>query len=147
MKFRPLIERFSEKYEQITESGCWIWTAFLNKAGYGRFHVDSIIKSRLAHRISYELVHGKTDSHLDHLCRVRCCVNPDHLEPVTPKENAIRGMTGKHHKAKTHCPQGHLYEGKNLYQSAKGYRSCLVCINKRKNERRSIQRLKRKLVQ
>jgi hypothetical protein len=71
---------------------CWAWTAGLFPAGYGCFKLDG--KSRLAHRLSYEWVIGPIPEgdDLDHLCRVRECCNPAHLEPVTPAENARRAL-------------------------------------------------------
>src|SRR5688572_10084476 len=93
-----LQERFDSKYVPITESGCWIWTASTDREGYGRIGVNRI--NRHAHRVSWELKHGpipdsrpKTRAALltiDHLCRVRCCVNPDHMEVVTLAENLRR---------------------------------------------------------
>jgi len=68
---------------------------------------------------------------LDHLCKTRQCVNPDHLEAVTHKENIRRGETGKHNnhhnKFKTHCPQGHEYSKENMYVYLNGGRQCKTC--------------------
>lgn len=75
----------------VPESGCWIWTGELNRNGYGR--VWRLGRRVMAHRAMYELLVGPIPEGLvlDHLCRVRCCVNPKHLEPVTVRENTIRG--------------------------------------------------------
>src|SRR5438874_924042 len=85
---RQTIEkRFENLYEPEPTSGCWIWTSILGKAGYGLFWLDGRFTN--AHRVSYLLKHGSIPDgkELDHLCRVRCCVNPQHLEPVSHKEN------------------------------------------------------------
>jgi len=86
-------ERFDAKY-RIDESGCWLWTASLNAGGYGQFASGSI-GTRLAHRWRWEMENGPVPEglELDHLCRVRHCVNPAHLEPVTRRENLLRGET------------------------------------------------------
>jgi hypothetical protein len=126
------LERFEADYEPITESGCWLWTGVeRNGKGYGRFFFDG--KNRLAHRWSYEHFKGPIPKglELDHLCRVRGCVNPDHLEAVTHKENVLRGNVAK---SSPTCRQGHLKEGRNLYTvpSTKA-RRCRTCRTIRGN--------------
>lgn len=79
---------------RIDENGCWRWLRGM--AGkYGVKMVDG--KNRYAHRVYYENEHGPISPglHIDHLCRVTDCVNPEHLEAVTPKENVIRGSNTK----------------------------------------------------
>ena len=99
--------------------------------GYGQYSEKE--KVLLAHRASYISLVGAIPSNLelDHKCRVRCCVNPSHLEPVTRRENTIRGigpaLLKKRQEAKTHCPQGHLYDEKNTYIGWKGDRQCKEC--------------------
>ena len=88
----------------------------------------------MAHRVSYEMAKGKIPDglQLDHLCRMTLCVNPSHLEPVTPKENIRRGETAEVARltqlSKTHCPQGHPYSGENLYLKPNGRRECRQCV-------------------
>lgn len=111
---------------------CWMWTAYRNPDGYGQFRVGG--RTVYAHRFAYELMVGPIPDGLqiDHLCRVRACVNPSHMEPVTPKMNTRRGETGAvrgaQQRAKTHCPQGHPYAGANLYVHKRGDRDCRICM-------------------
>lgn len=92
---------------------CWLWTGAIGRAtGYGRTS-DGNGKVRDAHRWIWEQLRGAVPEglELDHLCRVRHCVNPDHLEPVTPRENTLRGVGASAINArKTRCPKGHLYD-------------------------------------
>lgn len=114
---------------------CRIWTDRANRKGYGTLKVKG--KSRKAHRISHELFKGPIPLGLepDHLCRVRNCENPDHLEAVTPYENFLRGngraagvLIGERQKAKTHCPRGHEYTPENTYIRITTQRNpCRVC--------------------
>ncbi len=100
---------------------------------------------RGAHRVAYELsVADIPDGlELDHLCRVRHCVNPSHLEPVTPHENWARGQAISILNAqKTHCPQGHAYDEANTYISGRGIRGCRACnraaVSRYKSRRRGV---------
>lgn len=100
---------------------CWIWTAATHKkTGYGSFGWGRRSYSIQAHRASYRLHVGEIPEKLqiDHLCRVRNCVNPLHLDAVTCAENLRRGIgqkIGEFHAAKTHCPRGHEYTPENTY--------------------------------
>ena len=108
------LERFW-KYVDITDS-CWNWTASTNQKGYGRMSLNR--KSVQTHRLVYELLIGKIPEGLtiDHLCRNRKCVNPDHLEPVTNRENVMRGKGVCSNFAKqTHCIHGHPLTEDNIY--------------------------------
>ena len=86
-----LLARLEERLAPVTESGCWLWLGELNRNGYGRLSVGG--RRAMAHRLAYELLVGPIAPGLvlDHLCRVRCCCNPAHLEPVTVRENTHRG--------------------------------------------------------
>lgn len=106
------------KHVEKTPS-CWLWTGPKWAGDYGNFAIGSRttgVRRVSAHRYAYELVHGPVPSelHVDHLCRVHNCVRPDHLEPVTPQENVLRGVAPAAVNAqKTHCPQGHPYDAEN----------------------------------
>ncbi len=117
--------RFIKKIK-ITAS-CWVWQGVKHK-GYGQFHYNG--KTVYAHRFSYELNIGKIPSglQLDHLCRVRECVNPTHLEPVTNKINSYRGYSfAGINSRKTHCPKGHEYNIYNTIHRKNGRRACRTC--------------------
>lgn len=104
---------------------CWIWQSTVEKSGYGRIKVNT--KNVLAHRFAYELFIGDIPDGLvlDHLCRNRKCVNPAHLEPITQKQNCIRGNTGLHNAIRTECVKGHIFSGVNI----NGKRICHTCNN------------------
>ena len=107
------------------ETGCWLWMRPLEKSGYPRFYDG---RYRKAYRVMYERVRGPIPDGLtlDHLCRVRHCVNPWHLEPVTLAENIRRGNSPSALAArKTHCIRGHWLAGANLLNSPG--RKCRAC--------------------
>ena len=108
-------------------SPCWLWTEGKDGSGYGRFKINGHMVA--AHRFAYELLVGSIPQglELDHLCRVRHCVNTDHLEPVTNHVNVLRGFNNAAQNArKTHCPQGHPYDKENT-SLHNGRRYCRTC--------------------
>lgn len=122
---------------------CWIWIGAHIPQGYGVFCLTqrpgTPKRTVMAHRWSYEDADGEIPDgfDLDHLCRVRTCVNPAHLEPVTRQVNCQRGIAGDvngaRQRGKTHCPQGHEYNAENTYVWAPtGQRICKVCDRDRK---------------
>lgn len=121
-----VLERFWRKVQRTDE--CWLWIGGTTTLGYGTFKAEGR-RMVMAHRFSYELARGQIPAglHLDHLCRNPPCVNPAHLEPVTPRENILRGISdAAKNAAKTACPKGHPYDAANTY-SRKGHRQCNVC--------------------
>ena len=123
-------ERFWSNVEK-TET-CWLWTGYTDSDGYGRYGAPK------AYRVAYELAKGAIPEGLeiDHLCRVRHCVNPDHLEAVTREENMRRAFA-----AKTHCKRGHEYTAENTYRAPRSRnRFCRQCANQRAREYRQRQR-------
>jgi hypothetical protein len=122
-------ERFWDKVDLGTGVGCWIWTGSeAGGDGYGGFWSNG--RTVRPHRWAYEHLVGPIpdDLPLDHLCRVRLCVNPAHLEPVTVAENLYRSdAPAAVNRMKTHCLRGHQLTGENLYVRPNGQRQCRTC--------------------
>jgi hypothetical protein len=130
-RYLPVKTFFYQNVALPDENGCMLWTRSLTWDGYAQFK-SRRYPGRYAHRMAYELMVGPIPEglQLDHLCKVRNCVTPDHLEPVTHAENTRRSdagkATGAMQRAKTHCPHGHEYTPENtgVY---KGRRYCKKC--------------------
>ena len=110
-------------------NGCWVWTGRMATNGYGQFWDQG--RTILAHRAAYQALRGVIPAglELDHLCRNRGCVNPDHLEPVTSQENTRRGLGACGLNARKEvCPAGHAYTPENTYTYPRtGHRRCREC--------------------
>lgn len=125
--------RTADRFWSKVDAGgdCWLWTGAKQKSGYGKFSAPGG-KTVLAHRFAYGALVGAIPQGLtlDHLCRVRRCVNPDHLEPVSAIENANRGKPQRQYI----CRRGHLRTPENLNNDG----SCVECkrINDRKRRGR-----------
>lgn len=123
----PLV-RFLEKVQVDPSTGCWLWTGAVNNGGYSRLWNEG--RTVLGHRFAYERLVGPIPEGLqiDHLCAVRHCVNPIHLEPVTCRENLLRGDTvNARNAAKTHCARGHPFDSANTKRLPDRSRYCVTC--------------------
>ncbi len=121
------------KYTSITP-GCWLWVGFRNPLGYGHISINK--RPHQAHRVMYELFKGPIPDGLtlDHLCRNPSCVNPDHLDPVTMRENTLRGIGPSAMNAvKMLCKRGHPFIVRKS-----GGRKCQECSNLKQRERRNM---------
>lgn len=122
---------------------CWLWIGAKNPNGYGQFWWNG--RLGLAHRYAYELLVGPFPDGLepDHLCRVRGCVRPDHLEPVTHQENSLRGDSPPARQARqTHCKNGHAFTLENtrlqINRAGRAKRHCRTCAKAWKQARRAV---------
>jgi hypothetical protein len=128
------------KYVNKTDA-CWIWIGDKLRLGYGRFWFAG--KTRLAHRWFYEYMLGELPKHLtlDHLCRNRLCVKLTHLEPVTIRENTLRGSGAAAQNArKTHCLRDHKFSTGNTYTWKSRQRQCKICRRLRHHIRKARHR-------
>ena len=123
---------------------CWPWRPLAGSGGYGQFTGEG--KTKFAHRVAYEVSKGLIPDGLtiDHLCRVRACCNPDHLEAVTRAENLRRARSwengARFQRSKTHCIAGHPYSGNNLRICKNGKRACRACERRYTTEHRARKR-------
>lgn len=131
---KPPVERFWRCVLVNEATGCWEWTGSKSGDGYARFTFPG---GNYAHRFSYETYIGSVPDGLvlDHLCRNTGCVNPEHLEPVTQRENILRGEGWAAQNArKTHCSNGHPFDGSNLHLRRDGARGCCACYRQKARE-------------
>ena len=135
----PLARFLPKVVKQAEAPYCWIWTGARNPRGYGVFGGSRLSRSGRAHRWSYERLVGRIPSglYLDHLCKNAKCVNPKHLEPVTQRENVLRGSSTAADRAKqSHCIHGHPFDAANTYVYPNGRRKCRACQKQIKQRRK-----------
>lgn len=149
------LQRFMRKVE-VQPNGCWRWTRPLRSNGYADFFYEG--KSRRAHRVAYEHFSGPIPDGLepDHLCHTndlscaggwdcphRACVNPEHLELVTRRVNALRGRSAAAaNSAKETCKRGHPFDDANTYYPSTGGRQCKACRAERSREMEATRQRK-----
>lgn len=132
----------------VEDDGCLVWQGYTTPDGYGRIQLEH--RARFVHCVVYEYFSGPVPAglHIDHVkargCHSRACCNPAHLEPVTPRENTMRGESfAAKNAAKTRCPRGHELAGSNLAVSpsrvSRGYRLCRICRNIRERAARAAR--------
>jgi|HubBroStandDraft_2_1064218.scaffolds.fasta_scaffold296591_2 hypothetical protein len=134
MRFEPIEQRLEKHTIPEPNSGCLIWLGSTTD-GYGRIGIGRSRRTRGAHIVAYELANGPVPEglQLDHKCRVRCCVNPDHLEPVTQQVNIGRGANVG--LKKFFCDDcGSPYEV--LQSNPRQIRGCRSCANKHRRDKR-----------
>lgn len=145
----PII-RFWRFVDRPSSGSCWPWKGGLDKRGYGMFWSGSA--GVRAYRWLYEHERGPIQAgmHLDHLCRNPACVNPAHLEVVTPRINIMRGAgVAPRFAARTHCNHGHEFTGHNLMMVKRGKyttRRCRACNDAAQIKYRAGVALRREMV-
>lgn len=145
MPFKPLIERFTDKLQLDTQTGCWNWTACVNQKGYGQIGLEG--KVIAAHQAAWILFKGDLPAGLeiDHQCRNRRCANPNHLRAATDKEQS------NNRNERSVCRNGHRYDETGFYLrigtaldgSKYEYRDCKACqdaYSKVANHKRTLAR-------
>lgn len=130
MSYHKTIEQKFDQWHRIDASGCWLWFG-PQRAGYGRLPMQHAYKTKMhtAHIVAYERFRGPVPAghQLDHLCRVKHCVNPGHLEAVLLAENVRRSVPYRTYN-RTHCPNGHEYGvGDDNGLRTRGHRRCVIC--------------------
>lgn len=134
------LARFNAKINRDGAGGCWLWTASTGSHGYGQTWDGNNVL--LAHRVAHQLWIGPIPDGLvvDHLCNIKRCVNPAHLEAKTDRENVLRGVGPTAKLARqTHCQHGHPLAGDNLRVTTRGYRQCRSCERASNLSRRTTQ--------
>src|SRR6185369_599833 len=137
---RAWMDKLGEWFVTEPNTVCWLWIRAVDRDGYGIQNVQG--HRRFAHRVSYEILRAPIGFGLtiDHLCRNRCCVNPDHLEPVPFAVNRARGVWGDTRSVgrrwRSHCQRGHELTAENLEQSELPKSKCKLCRRLRDRARR-----------
>jgi hypothetical protein len=151
--YKPKVRKTSEErfWSKVDKHGplsgyaphlgpCWLWTASKMQYGYGAFNFGPRIGR--AHVFAYTVLVGPIPDglELDHLCRVPGCVNPSHLEPVTHRENCLRGTSiVAVYAQRTHCKNGHEFTSDNTGRGRGNSRRCLACHRESERERNLLK--------
>lgn len=126
---KTALDRLFDGVSPEPNSGCWLWTGALSAGSYGSMFFEG--RMQKAHRVAWQLLRGPVPEglDLDHLCRVRICCNPGHLEPVTRSENLRRSPLKKLQNVnQTHCKRGHEFTADNTMIRRNGWRACRTCM-------------------
>lgn len=137
---KPIEERL---FPKVDATGiCWLWTGAKNRGGYGVINRGRRFGTVVVHRAVWELLVGPIPegTELDHVCRVRACCNPDHLEPVTRAVNVARGSQRAGAPRKTHCKSGHRFTPENTLPNGDHGRACRECVNAANRRYRARQK-------
>lgn len=123
------MDKYAERIDRTPT--CHIWLGAINPYGYGLIFIEG--KHKQAHRVAYEAVNGEIPQGMiiNHLCRVRNCVNAEHLEATTHRRNILTGISPSAiNSRKTHCKAGHEYNEANTRITPRGWRVCRICARK-----------------